>query len=236
MLIGHQRLWNFLTRSAAQQRLAHAYLFIGPARVGKLALAQEFSQWLFCSVAKKPCGLCRNCKDLAKNQHPDFLFLTPPCLEKDGIKKTGEIGIDAIRELQKRFSFFPYNSSHKIAIIDQADRLTTEAASAFLKTLEEPSPQSLIFLVSSQSAAMLTTLVSRCQTIKFLPVPEAEMTEGLAGQVKKLPELAEIIKLAAGRPGFVLDLINRPDEIIAYKADQQRLLGLMRASWPERFV
>ncbi len=76
-LIGHQRIWDFLTQSAAKNRLAHAYLFVGPAQIGKKTLALEFVKWLLCleksgSVA---CQKCRSCLDIAKNQHPDVFVL-----------------------------------------------------------------------------------------------------------------------------------------------------------------
>ena len=198
MLIGHQRIWEYLIKSAEHQRLAHAYLFAGPAQVGKMTLALELAKWLFCEKNKfdnnitsilslkrrgreteTSCGECRECLSIEQNQNPDIFIISAKQTDKNDILKNAEIGIKEIRDLQQKLSLSPYGSSHKIAILEEAAAMSDEAAGALLKTLEEPSSHSLIILISSSWQVILPTIISRCQLIKFLPVAEGEMLEKL---------------------------------------------------------
>jgi len=129
MLIGHQRIWDFLTRSVQQNRLAHAYLFVGPAQVGKLTLAREWAKWQLCEQnnptpekgrgplgALRPtlsskrrggdfqsCGQCRQCLAIEHGQNSDLIILSPRVEEKDGVVKTAEIfGWDIRKQIAAR--------------------------------------------------------------------------------------------------------------------------------------
>lgn len=210
MLIGHQRIWNFLTQSAAKNRLAHAYLFVGPAEIGKKTLALEFAKWLLCQrkSGQQACNNCRSCLDINKNQYPDVFVLQPRQEEKRGVTKTFEIGIEEVKALQHQLSLFSHSAPYKIAIVDEAASLTREATNSFLKTLEEPSHNSLIILTSSSWQSLLPTIISRCQLIKFLPVAEKEIIAGLKFIAKRNIDLTAIVKLSAGRPGRAIRLIN----------------------------
>ncbi len=202
-----------MTQSAAKNRLAHAYLFVGSPEIGKKTLALEFVKWLLCKNKNNStaCGQCRSCLDIEKNQHPDVFILQPRQEEKREVIKTFEIGIDEIKALQHQLSLFPYSSTHKVAIIDGADWLTTEAANSFLKTLEEPSGRSLIILVSSAWQSLLPTIVSRCQLIKFLSVPEKEIFEKLRREAGSEKELSQAVKLSAGRPGRAIKILQEKE-------------------------
>lgn len=229
MLIGHQRIWDFLTKSVRQNRLAHAYLFAGSAQTGKLTMALEFAKWLFCEKKNKQdnaCGKCRSCLTFERGQNPDILVLSsrprPPKLRlgdaggqtaKNEILKNTEIGIGEIRDLQHKLSLFPYGAPYKIAIIEEIASLSGEAASALLKTLEEPSSHSLIILISSSWQAILPTIISRCQLIKFLPVPEHEISAKLKHLAKKETNFKKAIKLAAGRPGRAIKFLQEPERL-----------------------
>ncbi len=217
-LIGHQRIWNFLTQSAKNGRLAHAYLFVGPSQIGKRTLALNFAKWLLCQEKNKdlPCEKCRSCFDIEKNKNPDVFVLTPRQEEKKGVVKTFEIGIDEVKALQHQLSLFAYNNSFKIAIIDGVDFLTREAANSFLKTLEEPSKRTLIILISSDWQAILATIISRCQLIKFLPVAEKEIIDSLAARAKNDSSLKKTIRLSVNRPGRAIELIGKPEILEEY--------------------
>jgi DNA polymerase-3 subunit delta' len=213
MLIGHQRIWDFLTQSAQKNRLAHAYLFVGPSEVGKKTLAREFAKWLLCQKKseQRACNSCRSCLDIEKNQHPDVFVLSPRQEEKRGVTKTFEIGIEEIKSLQHQLSLFSFSAPYKIAIVDETASLTREATNSFLKTLEEPSHNSLIILISSAWQMLLPTIISRCQLIKFLPAAEKEITAALKPMAKRSIDLEKIVKLAAGRPGRAIKLIEDPE-------------------------
>ena len=208
MLIGHKKIWDFLIKSARQERLAHAYLFFGPAEIGKKTLALEFAKRLLCQNKKNdlPCQNCQSCRDIEKNSHPDVFALAPRQEEKKGVLKTYEIGIGEINSLRHQLSLSPYCSLLKIAIIDDSDKMTNEAVNSFLKTLEEPSAKSLIFLITSRKQAILPTIFSRCQAIGFSSVAQEEIIAGL--KYLNFSELisAKATKLCAGRPGQALKI------------------------------
>jgi len=249
MLIGHQRIWEFLTKSVRQNRLAHAYLFVGPAQVGKLTLAMEWAKWQLCEQKNltptlsserrggdlRACGQCRQCLAIERGQNPDLIILSPRLVEKDGIVKSLEIGIKETRELQWQLSLFPYSAVRKIAIIEEVGAMSDEAASALLKTLEEPSEHSLIILISANWQAILPTIVSRCQLIKFLPVPEKEIVAGLKNTSAKTGVLTEAVKLAAGRPGRVMKLLAEPELMARQKKIITDFIELLQSSLASRW-
>lgn len=212
MLIGHQRIIQYLSKAAAADSLAHAYLFSGPESAGKMALAQEFAKFLQCSAAVSAnsyafsyCNQCKDCYDIDKRSHPDFLVIEP--LNKD-------IVIGQIRNLIRTLGFKNYAAPYKIVIIDQAEKMTLEAANALLKTLEDPTPHSMIILVSAYPDALLSTIISRCQQIKFSLVSYQETEKGLLNYYQNEPSvlanIPEASRLSSGRPGVAIQIINNP--------------------------
>lgn len=161
--------------------LAHAYLFYGPEGVGKKNFAHE----LFCIV---------NGRDPEKD--PDFKFITPRV--DDGHLPAGQTGghgtkiyINDIRDLKSFLSFRPYFGPYKFVVINDADRLETEASNAFLKMLEEPSPSTVVILISSKPKLMLPTILSRCETVSFRPLFERTVS---AEDQKQINEFNKILK------------------------------------------
>lgn len=162
-IVGHERQKEFLRRTLAHDRLAHAYLFEGPQGVGKRLTALALARAVFC-VEGTGCGECTPCRKIDHNNHPDLQILEP-----DG----KQIKIDQIRELQKNLSFKPVESTRRVCLIDYADQMNPAAANALLKTLEEPSAETLIILISAQPEALLSTVLSRCQRLPFNRLPKA---------------------------------------------------------------
>lgn len=200
MVIGHQRILDFLKKSAAKKKIAHAYLFTGPASVGKKTVALEFMQML-------------NGPQAIEGVHPDVLIVEPIIEEKNDIKKELAIGIDQARQIRRQMSLSSHHSPYKIVLIDQAEKMTRQAANALLKTLEEPLGQAVLILITSNPQLLLATIVSRCQLVKFLPVPTFQIA-------KALPQASpKILRLAGGRPGLAInylansDLLKEQDEI-----------------------
>lgn len=237
MLIGYQRIWDTLTYSAGKNKLAHAYLFCGSSGAGKITLAKEFVKWLFCEKVKskeslnsQPCGVCRSCQEIEKNNHPDLLVVSANPEEK-----SLEIGIGKIRELQRRLLFYPYKSSFKVVIIEEAHNLTREASNAFLKTLEEPSSKSLIILTSSAWDSILPTISSRCQLIRFLPVPFDELRKGMETLGATGPVLDKIVKLSAGRPGYARNLLDNQVLLAEHERHIKKLEDILKSDLVFRF-
>jgi len=182
---GHTTALELLERALAQNRVAHAYAFVGPSGIGKKLTALAFAQALLCQDAladargeasylsghpshftwRGSCGNCSACRRVGAGTHPDCLLVTP-----DG----QTIKIEQIRELQRLAALRPLEGPRKIFIIDEADRMPPVTANALLKTLEEPPDRTVLILILSQLRALPPTVLSRCQVVRFAPLAEAE--------------------------------------------------------------
>jgi DNA polymerase-3 subunit delta' len=144
----------------AANKLHHAYLFEGPAGVGKRTTAQALAMALLCADDAQGCGQCRNCRRVHTGNHPDFRALAP--LEGKSV-----ISIEQIRDAERWFVLPPHESARKLLLIAPADAMTEPAANALLKTLEEPRRGHYIILSTAMSQGLLPTVRSRCQRIRF---------------------------------------------------------------------
>src|SRR5690606_8786234 len=149
-------LWQQL---AQRRQHAHAYLLHGPAGIGKRRLAERLAHWLLCQQRDngQPCGQCKGCLLLAAGSHPDLFTLRPA---ED--KKT--VGVDDVRELIDFIAKTAQLGGHKVVLIAEpaAEEMTLAASNALLKSLEEPSRDSVLLLISDQPSRLLPTIKSRC--------------------------------------------------------------------------
>ena len=137
-------------------------MFVGIEGIGKQIMAKAFAQVVLCTnEQEKGCHQCKSCIEFMSHNHPDFLYIEP-----DG----NSIKIDQIRYLQRKIQEKPIISNHKVYIINDADKMTTEAQNCLLKTLEEPPEYSTIILIGSNENAFLNTIKSRCMKIAFQPI------------------------------------------------------------------
>jgi DNA polymerase III subunit delta' len=183
-LIGHEHAKALLRAAIQTDRLAHAYLFHGDAAIGKRSLAVLFAQAINCETeGPEPdaCGMCRSCNQILARTHPDCLYIEP-----DPELATPQIKIDQIRQIEQQIIYRPLMAHRKVCVIDDADCMTLSAANALLKTLEEPPDHTLFVLMSSRPLALLPTIWSRCQSIRFAPPPRAEVEAALIAR-RKLP-------------------------------------------------
>ena len=207
MIIGHQKQWQFLKKSAETNRLSHAYLFFGQERLGKKTLALEFIKFLNCqnnNQLSKPCQQCSSCKDIQKRQHPDLFWIEP-------VGK--EIQISQIRNLQWRLSLRPLSAPFKAAIIDQAHCMNSEAQSCILKTLEEPSGKAILILITEYPELLFPTILSRVQKIRFSPVPISEIENYLKKQRISQEKKDKISFLSLSKPGLAFDFLLNPQKL-----------------------
>jgi DNA polymerase III subunit delta' len=162
---GQDRARDMLARALASGKLPHAYLFDGPAGVGKRTTALALAAALNCErEAGAPECDCPPCRKIAGGLHPDLLVLAP---EGPG----GFIKIEQIRELLAVLAFPPHEGRARVIVIEDAEKMNPAAANAFLKTLEEPPNRTHIVLLSSAPDRLLVTIRSRCQRIRFAPLP-----------------------------------------------------------------
>jgi len=209
-IIGHTRQKELLQKILYSEKMASAYLFCGPEGVGKKLLALAFLKNFFCAH-RNGCGACANCKKMDQGNHPDLLQLDP---DEKSIK------IDAIRAIQKHLKYHPLEAPRKVCLIDDAERMTWQAQSAFLKTLEEPTAATLFILISSQPETLLPTLCSRCQMIRFGRIPREPMIRYLA-QNQATGEMDARI-LAAVSGGSLAKAIGKDREI--YRNERRQLI------------
>lgn len=196
---GHDRLVDDLRRGLAQGRFPHAFLFVGPEGVGKGRFARTLAQALLCErrpeSALDPCGECPSCHQVEAGTHPDVLAVAKP-------EDRHELPIKVIRDLCLDLGLKPMRGTRRVAIVDDADDLSEEAANAFLKTLEEPPPGSVLILIGTTAEAQLDTVVSRCRVLRFEPLGERDLALVLLEQgVTEDPE--EAARLAALGEGSV---------------------------------
>jgi len=226
MLIGHKKIWHFLVKSFENNKLSHAFLFSGAEKLGKKTLVFEFVKKIFKA-------------DITKNQHPDFIFLEPgggdsSSQEKKRINRE-EIHISKIRELVWKLSLTPSLVPFKVALIDRAHLMNSDAQSCLLKTLEEPKGNSVLFLISEYPEVLFSTIRSRCQVVKFFPVSKREIKEYL--ERKKInPKIADkIIEISQGKPGLVIDFLKNPQKLREKLEREKEMLKILNSDLTSRF-
>ena len=161
-IIGNEQIKKELERAVVENKVSHSYMFVGIEGIGKQMMAKSFAQIILCiNENEKGCHQCKSCIEFISNNHPDFLYLEP-----DG----NSIKIEQIRYLQRKIQEKPIISNKKVYIINDADKMTTEAQNCLLKTLEEPPEYSTIILIGSNENAFLNTIKSRCMKIAFQPI------------------------------------------------------------------
>lgn len=183
-------------------KLPHALLFSGNPGLGKLALAQQLAGTLLCSgrlANGQPCGECPGCAQLAAGSHPDFLYIT---LEEDATA----IKVDQVRALNGALSMCAHGQGFKVAIIAPADLMNANAANSLLKTLEEPSDNTVLVLVSDRPSRLPATIRSRCQQVRFNAPDQALAMEWLSGHLTDAQQARICLELAAGAPLAALEL------------------------------
>ncbi|MCX7778841.1 MAG: DNA polymerase III subunit delta' [Patescibacteria group bacterium] len=222
-IVGHQNIVNFLQKSIENQKIFHAYLFYGPAGLGKKTMAKFFTLSLICSGLEKPCLKCQSCQNFLKNIHPDVIWLR----KEEGRKN---ISIDQIRNIKERLAWTGFTDSYKIVIIVKAEEMTLDAANSFLKILEEPPAKSLIILLANSLKNIPKTIVSRCQLIKFSLVKKEEIAQFLLTRYQLEEEKArEISALSFGWPGRAIKFAEDKKFLNNYLADQKIFIEILEA-------
>ena len=214
-LIGHDRQIAYLNSCRARGTFPHAYLFHGPEHVGKLTVALMLAQSFFCPVAEKTdirsvCGQCHSCRAIAEFRYGSVFFLDTghTLVSKKETRK--EIPIEDIRELKRIWSFAARADQWRLAIINEADKMSEEAANAFLKLLEEPGSHTLLILISPHKDLLMPTILSRAQAIGFLTVSDQIMRTVLEKKNVAAEIHEELLAFAGGLPGVLMQLCEYP--------------------------
>ena len=224
-IYGHQKQIDMLQKAMAQQRVGHAYLFSGPDAIGKKALALQFARALNCENADRnndACGACSSCRKMISGNHPDMHVLET---------QAQFIRIDAIRSIQDQMTFKPLEGRRRVFIIDDADKMNEQAANALLKTLEEPSADNFLMLVTARPYWLAQTILSRCRHVRLNPLPVGDVARFLIDQKQMDASKAHLLAgLSGGSIGQALELDS--EEMIAFRAEISRLLTAAGKSDP----
>ncbi|MCE9551963.1 MAG: DNA polymerase III subunit delta' [Planctomycetes bacterium] len=238
-IIGHDAVADSFRASLQRGRLASSFLFVGPSGIGKRRFALRLAAALLCethpAVELDPCGECQSCRQVAAATHPDLLLISRPA-DKTELPLSLFVGDREHRNQQglcHDISLRPMRGQRRVAIVDDADLMSEEAANCLLKTLEEPPPGSVLILIGTSPERQLPTIRSRCQVMRFHP-PAAEDAARLIAAEMGITDPREALRLAihAGgsmeraaqlrdtelwtfRQGFLLGLADLPAASVA---------------------
>lgn len=181
-IFGQPKVREFFRATISSGRVTHAYLFTGPAGSNKTAAAYAFAQAIICK--DHGCGECDDCKRAQRRAHPDIRYYAP-----EGVH--GYL-VEQIRTIVADSMLAPIRARCKVYILDRVDLLGTQAANAFLKTLEEP-PEGVVFILLGRThEAVLPTIVSRCQVVPFRHIPATQAAGIVSQNTGTSPEFARI--------------------------------------------
>ncbi len=217
-VLGQSQAIDLLTQAVTKQRIAPAYLFAGVAGIGKGVTARCWLEMLLC-VGQEEDQVSRTRHKIRQGNHPDLLWIEPTYNHQGkllsaaeaaaaGVKKKAppQIRIEQIRQITKFLAQPPMVSDRAVVVIEQAETMAEGAANALLKTLEEPG-QAILILLTSDQAALLPTIISRCQRISFQRLPQPLVMEILTqaghGEIVADPL---VMGMAQGSPGQAIDL------------------------------
>lgn len=214
-LVGQDHVSTTLKNAIEQERLAHAYLFVGPRGIGKTSTARIFAKALNClkGPTATPCDKCDNCKEIAAGNSLDVL-------EIDGASNNG---VEQVRELRETCRYAPARAKFKIYIIDEVHMLSTAAFNALLKTLEEPPAHVKFIFATTDPQKVLPTILSRCQRFDLSRIPAALMIKHLkkiAKDEKITIDDAALVAIARGAEGGMRDAESTLDQLIAFCGDK----------------
>ena len=198
-LVGQDAVSKILTASIEQNRIGHSYLFSGPRGTGKTSTAKILAKSLNCihGPTAHPCGECENCRKLDEGTSMDVME----------IDAASNRGIDEIRSLRDTVKFAPVDGKFKVYIIDEVHMLTIEAFNALLKTIEEPPPQVVFILATTEIHKVPATIKSRCQRYDFRRISERTIFDRL-----KYVAMADFVtrcRYSINAPRLIITLQNK---------------------------
>lgn len=209
-IIGQDKAKELLRRAGSADRLSHAYLFRGPAGVGKKQTARAFAAAINCLHPEggDGCGLCPSCRKFASGNHPDFSLLLP---EGTAIK------IGQVRALRQTLAFPPLEARFRVVLLADVHTMRREAANSLLKTLEEPPTGTILILTGDEASPILPTIVSRCQVIPFFALPYNEVAIALEQEAISPAAAATLAMVAEGSLGRARLLAAK--ELLAFRRE-----------------
>ncbi|MEJ2756898.1 MAG: DNA polymerase III subunit delta' C-terminal domain-containing protein [Anaerolineales bacterium] len=228
-LLGHEWAVDLLKKHLTQGGPRHAYLITGPDGVGRRTLALRFAQAINAPDRQYTPKLAAS-QQFARMQHPDLSIVQREEGDRD-------IKIEAVRSLQHTLSLTPYMADFRIALLLDFEQASAGASNALLKTLEEPPGRVVLLMTAESPDSLLPTITSRCEVLRLRPMPLDALAKGLEDQFEYGVEEARLLAhIAAGKPGYALELAAHPEILEARTSLLDEQVALLRGSRVERFA
>ncbi|MDO8463015.1 MAG: hypothetical protein Q7S96_01970 [bacterium] len=227
-IIGHGETLAHLERLTVRDELAHAYLLVGPAHAGKASIARWLAQRLLCTTGAHtpaPCGTCGACGQVERDIHADVRSLRPV---------EGVIPVGDAREWTGALSGSSLFAGWKIGIIEGAELLNGAAANALLKTIEEPTPRTVIVLTTTSVRGVLPTVASRCAILRVGRTADEVIDRALRERGVSATDAAVMVALAEGCPGRALSFLSDHAALADAREREDMLTALCSGTVTER--